>query len=240
MQVVILAAGLGNRLGDLTENHPKALVRVAGRELILYVKDFLDHPQISECIIVTGYLAPMLERFLTIHWPEAGFVHNPHFAKGSIHSIETALTLIKDDFLIMNVDHIYPRRLLPLILKTRDRITAVCDFDRTLTDDDMKVKLNSNRTLAKIHKQLAEFDCGYIGMTFVPKLAFKNYRSAAHAVRTEDGETEAVEKVLARLASENNDIHMCDATGFGWLEIDTPEDLARAEGTLATKQGFLL
>ena len=239
MQVVILAAGLGNRLGGLTAERPKALVKVAGRELILRVMDFLDDPTVGERIVVAGYKAPLLEDFVKSRIPDARVVFNPRFTDGSIRSIEAALPHVRGDFLIMNVDHIYPRRLMDRILSAKGSIAAVCDFDRKLGPDDMKVGLSGEGRLKLISKTLANFDGGYIGMTRVAGSRLSEYREAAGLVRRDDGDSASVERVIGRLAANEREIDICDASGIRWLEVDTPEDLALAEETLSSNPGYL-
>lgn len=240
MHAIILAAGLGQRLGALTADRPKALVRVAEQELLLYVRNFLRHPAFLEYSIVTGYQTPQLEAFVRQHWPEARLVHNPHYADGSIRSIAAALPERNEDLLVMNADHIYPRRLLARVLSSRGRLAAVCDFDRRLGPDDMKVKLSADRAITQISKALRDADGGYIGMTLIPAGMHKRYRSAISDVRRDEGEACAVERALARLAREGARVDVCDASGIRWLEVDTPADAAIADQTLRTDPGFLL
>ncbi|HPQ80711.1 MAG TPA: phosphocholine cytidylyltransferase family protein [bacterium] len=239
MHAVILAAGLGNRLGGLTADKPKALVKVAGRELILRVMDFLDHPSITERTVVTGYMAPMLEDFIASNIPGVGTVRNPHFNDGSIRSIEAALPSLKGDMLVVNVDHIYPAGLIERVVAADGDLVAVCDFDRRLGPDDMKVKLCENGRLELISKTLSEFDGGYIGMTRVAAAKLPAYREAAATVRREEGNSASVERVIGLMAARGGAVDICDSSGIRWLEVDTPEDLAAAEETLSTNPGYL-
>lgn len=239
MQAVIIAAGLGNRLGDLTSDQPKALVPVAGRELILRTLDFADHPAIESRIVVTGYEGERLSRFIAERCPGVDTVHNPHYRDGSIRTIEAALKRVKGDFLLMNVDHIYPRRMLERILDRTSGITAMCDFDRTLGDDDMKVKLAGER-LAGIRKTLDEYDGGYIGMTYCSASSLAQYAEGVKETRALEGDAANVEAALALLAGRKEEINICDVSGMGWLEVDTPEDLEHAERTIRQNPEFLL
>lgn len=250
MKALILAAGLGNRLGDLTVDRPKAMVPVAGRELILRVFDFLDNPAITKKAVVTGYQADNLKSFIRHHAPETEFFYNPDFRQGSIRTLETAMEFLDDDFLLMNADHIYPKRMLPIILNSVKGISAVCDFDRNLIADDMKIKMLNPPTppfckggqrgdLIKIGKDLTDFDCGYIGMTACKKYRIPKYIDAIRRTRKIYGDECPVEWVLGHLAANGEKIGICDASGIGWLEVDTKEDLKTAEDKLSHNEEFL-
>ena len=56
MKAIILAAGLGTRLRPMTENTPKALVKVNEKPLVEYQIEFLKERGIDDIIIVVGYL----------------------------------------------------------------------------------------------------------------------------------------------------------------------------------------
>ncbi|MBI4126362.1 MAG: phosphocholine cytidylyltransferase family protein [Deltaproteobacteria bacterium] len=239
IHAIILAAGLGDRLGELTTDRPKAMVPVAGRELILRVMDFLDHPNIASRTVITGYRGGRLSGFLKEQCPGVATLHNPHFEAGSILSLATAIPAMRGDILLMNVDHIYPRRMLPRLLETTKGITAICDFDRPLGPDDMKVHLRTGGTLAAIRKTLSTFDGGYIGMTTVGAQLLPRYQQAISEVIEEHGDGAPVEWVLGHLAHQDVDVSIGDVSGIPWLEVDTPEDLAHAEATLREIPEFL-
>ena len=60
-KAVLLAAGRGTRLGELTANTPKPLLTVGGRPIIVHILDGLRRAGIEDITIVTGHLAEMLE-----------------------------------------------------------------------------------------------------------------------------------------------------------------------------------
>ena len=234
MNALILAAGMGNRLEDLTQDRPKAMVPVLGKELILYQLDFLRHKAISDIGIVLGFQAGNFRRFLQDHTIEVQQFFNPRYEEGSILTVQAAANFIEEDTLLMNVDHIYPRHLLDRLLKQIDGITAICDFDRTLVADDMKIKRGPTGQLAQIHKQLTGFDGGYIGMTVIPAKKTSSYKAAIENTIKIHGFNASVEMILQELANLGESISIADCSGIGWLEVDNQEDLAKAETFLKT------
>jgi len=63
MQAVILAGGLGTRLGELTRDTPKVMIPFAGRPFLYYVLRLLERQGIKDTVICTGYLGEQIEDF---------------------------------------------------------------------------------------------------------------------------------------------------------------------------------
>ena len=110
--------------------------------------------------------------------------------------------LVVDEFLLMNVDHIYRAPIAALASADATDVTAFIDTDRTLGADDMKVERDARGRVSRISKTLATFDAGYVGMTKVPVAAADRYWAAVQAAQAEEGRAIHVERVLARLADE--------------------------------------
>lgn len=230
MKALILAAGLGIRMGSITSDKPKALIEVEKINLIDRVLGFLDHPKITQIGVVGGCNYDNLKEHLK--WKDVQLFFNPAYRHGNILSLKAALDFINDDLLLANVDHIYPKELLTHILNNASKITAMCDFDRVLGEDDMKVKLADNGRMKKISKQLEDYDGGYIGMTFCSKEMISIYKEAVHDTENIYGKDSCVEFVLGHLAANDVEVNICDTSGYRWYEIDTPEDLLNTEEIL--------
>jgi L-glutamine-phosphate cytidylyltransferase len=248
VKVALLAAGLGSRLGPLTADLPKALIEVAGVPLVLHALRFAAHLAPAEVVVVGGFghakLAATLEREQA-----AGSVvgrlplvllENQSFRQGNILSLQTARPRLDDDFVLLNVDHIYRPSIAQLVLDPRPAgaadpiadVIAFVDTDRTLSSDDMKVKRDTGGRVEAIAKSLDRFDCGYVGMTRVPRPALGRYFDEVDAAIAAEGTTIHVERVLARLAAAGRPPTCRDISGHGWLEVDTPFERTRAEAAL--------
>ncbi|MES1207282.1 MAG: hypothetical protein ABUS79_15200, partial [Pseudomonadota bacterium] len=159
-------------------------------------------------------------------------VENPRFRDGNLISLMAARPHVRQDFLLMNVDHVYRPAFTERIAPPVESITAFVDVDRTLGADDMKVARDERGRIRAIAKTLSTFDCGYVGMTRVPATALDHYWAAADGVLRDLGPSVHVESILARLAQTGAPPACRDVSGIGWLEVDLAEERAAAEAEI--------
>ncbi len=232
MQAVLLAAGLGSRLGGLTANLPKALISVGGEPLLVRAVRFAEATRARGIIVVGGYEFDRVAALVAERDLPVVLLENPAFRDGNLVSLLSASSRVSDDFLVMNIDHIYRPAIAELVAADVEEVTAFIDTDRPLAADDMKVARDGRGRVSRISKTLTEFDAGYVGMTRVPAHAAARYWETADAVLAEQGRAVHVEQVLARLAQSVRPPLCRDISGHGWLEVDVPEERDRADQTL--------
>ena len=240
MQVIIMAAGLGSRLKDLTTATPKALIEAGGRPLIDYALAFAKAAGARRRIVVGGFHHADVAARVREVAPDAVIVENTEYKKGNLISMRTGERALEPGpFLLMNTDHIYKPAIADVVgsaCRAATEITAFCDFDRALGPDDMKVGLDPDRRVARMAKTLPTWDCGYVGMTFVPAARRDAYFATATRVSAEQGDAIHVESILVGLASAGTPPQIADISGHGWLEIDEPHERAHADGVLARER----
>ncbi len=236
MNAVLLAAGLGSRLGSLTKDLPKALIQVGGKPLLAHALGFAAALRPSRIVVVGGFCFPLVKEALAQFRGDlpVELVENQHFRDGNLVSLLTAKPLVREGFLVMNVDHIYRPAIVQIVAPEVDRVTAFIDTDRTLGADDMKVERDSDGRVLAIAKTLTKFDCGYVGMTRVPTAMLGRYWDEADRALAEEGRAIHVERIVARLAKTADRPACRDISGHGWLEVDTPDERAAAERTLSS------
>ena len=107
MQVAILAGGLATRLGSLTREQPKSMVRVHGRPFLEYQLENLSHDGVRDVVLCIGHLGEQIEeRF------EDGrrfgvnikYSHEGERLLGTAGALKNAVRLLDSEFFVMYGD----------------------------------------------------------------------------------------------------------------------------------------
>jgi choline kinase len=162
MQAIILAAGMGRRLGEYTRDNTKCMVQVGGERLIDRLLRQLSRLSLSRVVIVVGYQADNLKSYLDAHYEgelTIEYVDNPIYGKtNNIYSLSLAKQqLQEDDTLLIESDLIFSDRLFTMILEDKHpNLALVAKFESWM--DGTMVRIDAERNI----------------VNFVPKKAF-NY-----------------------------------------------------------------
>ena len=145
MQAVILAAGMGKRLKELTKNNTKCMVEVNGVSLIERLLHQLEPYRLNRIVIVVGYeggkLMDFIQRF-PLKTPVV-FVNNPVYDKtNNIYSLYLAKDyLCADDTLLFESDLIVEDRVIRMLVDDpRDTLALVDKYESWM--DGTCVKLS--------------------------------------------------------------------------------------------------
>lgn len=231
IDVVILAAGTGSRLGDAANGLPKALADIHGRTLLARAIDFARALNPRAIVVVAGF---QHER-ITAHLAAEGagnvkLATNPRFRDGNLESVRCGLAAVTGGFLLTNADHVFPPAAAAARIAAGDTgaITAYCEFRRALESDEMRVAVDTRGDLVRISKTLARYEGGYIGLTLVPGARRAAYDAALERAATARGAAAVAEDALQALVDGGERVLTASFDGIVWSEVDTPADLERA------------
>ena len=147
MQAIILAAGMGKRLKQLTRNNTKCMVKVGGVPLINRTLRQLDSLDLSRIIIVTGYEGQKLRDHiatLDVKTPVC-FIDNPIYDKtNNIYSLALASEyLVAEDTLLLESDIIFEDSVLRCLVEDeRESLALVAKYESWM--DGTCVKLSEH------------------------------------------------------------------------------------------------
>jgi NDP-sugar pyrophosphorylase family protein len=136
MQVVILAGGLGTRLGALTKDTPKPLMPVAGRPYLAWQLDWLAAQGFQDVLLLTGYLGEQVEEALgdgSAFGLRLSYSREPE-PLGTGGALRLAVPLLHESFLVLYGDSFLPidlRKTAALLTDTQATGLLVVYHDPT-------------------------------------------------------------------------------------------------------------
>lgn len=160
MQIIILAAGKGERLMPLTRNTPKPLLDLGNGATLLEEQIASIHEAgcIDEIVLVLGYLAEQIEAKIKLYQTNGikiRTIYNPFYeVSNNLMSLWFAQHEMRDDFLITNGDNLFaPEVFRGLVSENEDGITLAVSRKDDFGYDDMKVSLQDG-LVAQVSKQV--------------------------------------------------------------------------------------
>lgn len=236
MQAVILAAGMGKRLKELTRNNAKCMVKVNGITLIERALRILDRKHLSRIVVVIGFEGEKLSDFITqlhLETPVV-FVNNDIYDKtNNIFSLLLAKKyVIEDDTLLLESDIIFEESLIDLLLDdSRGTLALVDKFASWMDGTCMELDENDairdfipGKCLKFEEKEhyyktvnIYKFSKTFSENVYIPFL--EAYFKAM-------GVNEYYESVIKLIAMlEGSEIKAKRLSGQQWYEIDDAQDL---------------
>lgn len=162
MQGLMLAAGMGKRLGKYTQGNTKCMLEVAGETLIERAVNALKSAGIHRLIMVVGYKSENLKNFIKqkIKDMEIIFIDNDNYDKSNnIYSLYLAKDwLEKDDTIMLESDLIFEDRMIQELVANKNKdVALVAKYEQWM--DGTVVTIDSkNRITEFIEKKDFRFD----------------------------------------------------------------------------------
>ena len=250
MQAIILAAGMGKRLGEYTKNNTKCMVPVNGVPLIDRVLNQLSSLKLSRVVIVVGYEGQKLIDYIGNEYNglKIEYIFNSIYDKtNNIYSLALAKDKMQeDDTLLLESDLIFDDRLFSLVVDNPcPNLALVAKYEAWM--DGTMVQIDDERNI----------------VNFVPKEAFRHEQSDSYyktvniyklskefsanryvpfleAYMKAIGNNEYYENVLRILSFlDCKDLKALPITDEKWYEIDDKQDLDIAEALFADDEQLM-
>jgi choline kinase len=158
---LVLAAGQGQRLRPYTDSLPKTLIPVDGDDTILdIILRNLAKVGVSDIALVAGYAADALiarvPDLASKHGVTLSIINNDRFDRNNAYSLWLARDAFADGALLVNGDTVHPVDVEQTLLAADSGadLTLAVDVTKRLTDEAMKVTLDSHQFVEKITKQM--------------------------------------------------------------------------------------
>lgn len=238
LTAIVLAAGRGSRLHPYTESCPKCLTELGDATLLDRQLATLRECGVQNIVIVTGYLAGMLER------PGIVCVNNPLWAETNmVESLFCAEGKFTNDIIVSYSDIVYEPRVLLALLESRTDISVVIDrrwralWEKRFADplsDAETLRLDDRGDIVEIGQPPESFEqieAQYIGLMRFRGDGVAAIRDAYASMRETDrpwkekrpAERAYMTDLLSEMILLGHRVHAVPVDA-GWLEVDTVRD----------------
>ena len=247
MQAIILAAGMGKRLKELTQDNTKCMVEVNGVKLIDRMLAQLAKLGLRRTVLVIGYRGEKLRKHVGRKWNgmRIDYVENPIYDKtNNIYSLTLAANeLVKDDTLLLESDIILEELILEKVIACPQQNVAVVDAFKSWMDGTC-VTIDENSRIKRfvpkkdfVYDEIPSYYKTVNVYKFSKSFSREYYVPFLQAYSKALGDNEYYEQVLRVIAFLDKPlIHALPLSGEKWYEIDDIQDLDIAESMFCSQE----
>jgi L-glutamine-phosphate cytidylyltransferase len=243
-KVIIIAAGLGSRLRPLTKNKPKCLVKIKKKSLLDRQLEVFKKNKLNNINIIVGHKKEKLQKL------KYNFFENKNYRKNNIlNSLFSAKKIISGSIIISYSDIIFKNRLIKKLMSARSDISVLVDKSWKNNYKDRKLhpiseaenvvydkKLNIKKAGKIIGKKEANGEL--IGLFKLSPKGSKIFKHYYHLAKKKFNRKKFYSAATFQKAYITDFLNFLidnrvkvksNLVSGGWMEIDTSEDLKRAE-----------
>ena len=232
MKAVILAAGVGKRLWQITQQRPKCLIEIGGQTLLYRYLTSLRSAGIHRADIVVGYKQEMIRAAVAANacGMHVNFLVNEQFHRGSISSLWIARAALDDDAIVMDADVLFHQEILRRLVQSPYENALLMDETVKQTGEECMVVVEGGRVIALTKAMPLHYDYAGEGVGFL-KIRHADAPHVVASLKTHvDREAWQMDYEDA-LVEFFRDVKVGHEKigGLPWTEIDFMEDVTKAE-----------
>ena len=232
MKAIILAAGVGKRLWDITQHRPKCLIEIGGRSLLHRYLAALAGLGVRRATIVVGYRQEMIRDAVAgdACGVKVDFLVNDQFHRGSISSLWIARTALDDDAIVMDADVLFHREILRRLVESRYENALLMDETVKQTGEECMVVVAGGRVVALSKKMPEQYDYAGEGVGFLRvRHADTPHLVASLQSHVDQGSWNMEYEDALLQFFQTVKVGHEKIGGLPWTEIDFVEDVKKAE-----------
>lgn len=237
MRVIILAGGKSKRLKPLTNLIPKTLLPLNERTILDYILDAVRKNGLTEIYLITGFgheaVAEFAQKYMDVY-PEMNInlvYHDSFETTGNLVGFQYGQHLFDKDTILINSDTIFHADILKKLLESIHPNAMVIDDYKKLGEEEMKVFVDKEGTITRIHKSLPPdtADGEYVGILKFSKEVQDQLFDGIEKMIQEDDTAYYEDGIQKMIDHHNIPVKKVSTDGLPVMEIDTHEDLAEAK-----------
>jgi choline kinase len=238
MKAIILAAGVGKRLWQITQHRPKCLIEIGGQTLLHRYLASLRNVGIEHADIVVGYKQEMIRAAVEANscGVHVNFLVNEQFHRGSISSLWIARTALDDNAIVMDADVLFHQEILRRLVQSPFENALLMDETVKQTGEECMVVVEGERVIALTKKMPLNYDYAGEGVGFL-KIRHADAPHVVASLRTHVDVASWRMEYEDALVGFFRDVKVGHEKigGLPWTEIDFMEDVTKAEREVLPK-----
>ena len=238
MKAIILAAGVGKRLWQVTQHRPKCLIEIGGQTLLHRYLTTLRSVGIHSVDMIVGYKQEMIRTAVAVNdsGVRVNFLVNEQFHRGSISSLWIARMALDDDAIIMDADVLFHQEILRRLVQSPYENALLMDETVKQTGEECMVVVESGRVIALTKTIPLHYDYAGEGVGFL-KVRHADAPHVVASLKTHVDRDNWQMEYEDALVGFFRDVKVGHEKigGLPWTEIDFIEDVAKAEREVLPK-----
>jgi len=236
MRAVILAAGKGSRLGNLTNDTPKSMLKLnENHTLLSYSIMQLSEAGIESIILVSGYQSQKIEDYARelakMYLIPIEIIFNPFWDHCNVlGSFYLSLEAINDDFIFLHADTLFSREVVDELVASMSDACLAVDL-KQCGEEEMKVWLNGNKVKRITKSDIGhEADGEFVGIAKFSSSMIAYFREESRAIFKSGTLDSYMEEVLDNgLRKDSLLVDYFDVSEYATIEVDFIKDLELAQ-----------